>query len=85
MRRHLLITCCLLLAGCKTCPVPKAPEVLEVVVTRTVAVPAELAEDCDVPAKQGNTVGDAVLLANQRKAALEECNKRLARIRGLAP
>lgn len=82
MRSAALIAC-LMLAGCKTCPIPKAPEVVEVVVTKTVPVPAELSRECDVPAKTGNTVGDAVSLANARREALEECNKRLEAIRRL--
>lgn len=82
MRRHLLIACAML-AGCQS--VPEAPEVVRVVVTKTVPVPAELARDCDLPAKRDNTVGEAVRLANARAESLRECNKRLKAIRGLTP
>ena len=37
------------------------------------------------PAKAANTVQEAVRLANERKAALDECSQRMARIRGLTP
>lgn len=74
---------CLLLAGCATCPVPKPPEVVEVIVTKTVPVDKELARDCDVPMPHANTVEEAARLAKARKAALEECSARMKLIRGL--
>ena len=71
-----------LLAGCQTCP-DVVPEKVYITVEKMVPVPAELAKDCDLPAKRGNTYGEAIRLANARKAALEECNARMRQIRGL--
>ena len=48
-------------------------------------MPAALTEPCRQPEKKGNTVAEAVRLANERKAALDECSQRMARIRGLTP
>lgn len=74
----------LVLAGCQTTPgLPQPPKVVEVVVEKTVPVPASLTEPCQQPAKAANTVQEAVRLANERKAALDECSARMARIRGL--
>ncbi|GAB3744768.1 Rz1-like lysis system protein LysC [Lysobacter olei] len=84
MHRFAVIAC-LLLAGCATCPIPKPPEVVEVVVTKTVPVDPKLARDCDRPAKRDDTVGEAARLANARDESLAECNKRLKAIRELAP
>lgn len=76
----------LVLAGCQTTPdLPQPPKVVEVVVEKMVPVPAALTEPCQQPAKAANTVQEAVRLANERKAALDECSARMARIRGLTP
>ena len=76
----------LVLAGCQTTPdLPQPPKVVEVVVEKMVPVPAALTEPCRQPEKKGNTVAEAVRLANERKAALDECSQRMARIRGLTP
>lgn len=83
MRANLLILLVLALAGCKTCPIPKAPELVRVAVPTMVPVPAELTEPCTVISKRDNTVGEAVRLANARKAALDECSARMAQIRAL--
>lgn len=74
----------LVLAGCQTTPdLPSPPAVVEVVVEKIVPVPTALTEPCQQPAKEANTVQEAVRLANERKAALDECSQRMARIRGL--
>ena len=74
----------LVLAGCQTTPdLPQPPKVVEVVVEKIVPVPASLTEPCQQPTKAANTVQEAVRLANERKAALDECSRRMERIRGL--
>ena len=84
--RILAVTALLVLAGCQTTPdLPQPPKVIEVVVEKMVPVPASLTEPCQQPAKAANTVHEAVRLANERKAALDECSRRMARIRGLTP
>lgn len=82
--RCLPLIACLVLAGCATrAPVPKLPEVVRVPVVKIVPVPAELAAPCQVVDKRDNSVGEAVRLANARRAALEECDARMAEIRKL--
>ena len=84
--RILAVTALLVLAGCQTTPeLPQPPKVVEVAVEKIVPVPAALTEPCRQPEKKGNTVAEAVRLANERKAALDECSQRMARIRGLTP
>lgn len=80
MRRAALILV-LALAGCRTIPGP--PQVVEVVVEKLVPVPAGLAAPCDEVAKQSDTYGEAIRLANTRLESLKACNKRLAEIRAL--
>lgn len=72
------------LAGCKSAPI-LPPKVVEVVVEKIVPVPPQLTEPCQQPAKQGQTVQEAVRLANARKAALDECSGRMLKIRSLTP
>ncbi|WP_223621164.1 hypothetical protein [Lysobacter sp. ESA13C] len=86
MRRYSMILV-LGLAGCQTSPPsePVLPAVVRVPVPTYVAVPAELTRDCDEVVKQGNTYGEAVRLANSRKAALDECTARMREIRALQP
>ena len=75
----------LVLAGCQTVKPIQPPKVVEVAVEKIVPVPAALTEPCRQPEKKDNTVAEAVRLANERKAALDECSARLARIRSLTP
>lgn len=76
---------CLLLAGCASNPsLPKLPEVVRVPVVKIVPVPPELSAPCQVVDKRDNSVGEAVRLANARRAALEECDGRMAEIRKLS-
>lgn len=79
-----LMTCCG--ATCSTKPTPPTiPEVVHVPVPTPVALPAELTRDClDVP-KQDNSYGEAVRLANARKASTDECSGRMRQIRNLQP
>lgn len=84
--RILAVIALVVLAGCQTTPdLPQPPKVVEVAVEKIVPVPAALTEPCRQPEKKGNTVAEAVRLANERKAALDECSARMARIRGLTP
>lgn len=73
----------LALTGCASQPI-QPPKVVEVVVTKLVPVPAELSRDCEHHAPKAKTVAEAVRLANLRKAALDECSTRMAKIRSLA-
>lgn len=73
-----------MLAGCKSAPI-LPPKVVEVAVEKIVPVPAQLTEPCQQPTKQGQTVQEAVRLANARKAALDECSGRMQKIRSLTP
>ena len=83
MRTAALTLALLGLAACQSAPI-KPPKVVEVVVTKIVSVPARLTKPCDLVAKKGNSVGEAIRLANARKASIAECNARLAEIGGLA-
>lgn len=84
MRALALTLALALLAGCATKPI-QPPKVVEVVVTKIVPVPKELSKDCERIDKRDNTTGEAVRLANARKAALDECSARMAQIRKLVP
>lgn len=84
--RILAVAAVLALAGCQTTPdLPQPPKVVEVVVEKIIPVPSQLTEPCNRPQNQGNTVAEAVRLANEREAALAECSARMARIRSLKP
>lgn len=82
--RCLPLIACLALAGCASAPaLPKLPKIVRMPVVKIVPVPTELSAPCQVVAKRGNSVGEAVRLANARQAALEECDARMAEIRKL--
>lgn len=83
MRALALIGLVILLMGCATRPV--VPKVVRVQVPTYVALPASLTADCDVYRAKGQTVGEAVVAANKRLAALNTCNERLKAIRNLQP
>ena len=70
------------LAGCAVQP-PKPPQVVKVPVTVIVPVPAELTKPVPIAAPTSLTVGEAVRVARERKAALEQCNSQLDAIRTL--
>lgn len=72
------------LVGCQSAPIAP-PKIVEVVVEKIVAVPPQLTEPCQQPTKEGQTVQEAVRLANARKAALDECSGRMQKIRSLIP
>lgn len=74
------------LAGCQTAaPAPTIPEIVRVPVTTYIPLPAEVIRDCEDVPKQSNSYGEAVRLANSRKAALDECSGRMRQIRNLQP
>jgi len=81
--RSLGVIALLALVGCQTAKPIQPPKVVEVVVEKIVPVPEPLTAPCQQPAKQSNTVEEAVRLANARKAALDECSARMEKIRGL--
>ncbi len=78
--RTLALSACLL-TGCKSLPPPV--EQVPVLVEKIVAVPDELAKDCDVPLKQANTYGELKRLRAADLASFDECNGRLKKIREL--
>lgn len=82
MHRIGLILALVALTACQSQPI-KPPKVVEVVVEKIVPVPAALTEPCQQHEPKAKTVAEAVRLANQRKASLDECSARMARIRGL--
>ena len=73
----------LLLSGCKTTEPQRPPQVIEVVVTKYVPVPAELAADCTNDAPRSQTYQEAKRLAIKRGEYLAECTERMRRIQGL--
>lgn len=91
MRMSLLLTTVLLVAGCgevQTKPTPPAegPKVQVVLDDKELAKLKRLLKDCQVAAIPEDVVDRpledvAVDLANSRKAALVECNKRLQKAR----
>lgn len=73
----------LALAGCKTAPTVQVPEVVRVTVREYVPVPDELTRPCPIEQPKAQTYGEAIRLANVRKAALVACNGQLDAIRSL--
>jgi hypothetical protein len=71
-------------AGCA--PVaPKPPKIVEVPVTVYVPVPPELTEPVAIALPKSRTVDEAVRVARERRASLEQCNGQLEQIRTLKP
>lgn len=62
---------------------PPIPTIVEVPVTKYVQVPAELAADCQNEKPQEQTYAEAKRLALVRGEYLDECTKRMKRIRAL--
>lgn len=79
-----LIAVAMLLTGCKTTEPQRPPQVIEVVVTKYVPVPAELAADCQNTEPVSQTYSEAKRLALMRLEFLEECTARMRRIRAIA-
>lgn len=78
-----LIAVAVLLTGCKTTEPQRPPQVIEVVVTKYVPVPAELAADCANEPPREQTYAEAKRLAIKRGEYLAECTERMRRIRAL--
>jgi len=70
---------CIAMTACAT----SMPKEALVVVPQMVPVPDALTKPCDEVKKQEDTWGEAVRLANARKASLVECNARMVEIRKL--
>ena len=68
-----------LLTGCQT----TVPRIVRVPVEVIVPVPAALTEPCDEVPVKGQTIEEAVRVANARLASLKECNRRMGEIRSL--
>ena len=81
----LLIVAALALAGCaEPRPVaPVVPQIVRVEVPVYVPVPEELTKDCPIAEPESLKVEQVVLVANQRKQALKDCNADKAAIRAL--
>lgn len=80
-----LLACCGATCSTKPTPPPTVPDVVRVQVQTFVSLPAELTRDCEGVPKRDNSYGEAVRLANARKAATEECTGRMRQIRALQP
>ncbi len=90
MRMILLLAACLAVVGCQTetRPVPVPTVVVESVPSKPAKLDKKLTRDCrvyevsDVPNAESMPAGDvAIELAKLRKEALEECNRRMRKIR----
>lgn len=88
MSRHPAVVAILLaasLAACKSAPQRIVmPEIVKVSVREYVPVPAALTKPCPVAELKDRTIESVVSAANDRKIALEQCNKQLSEIRGLS-
>lgn len=82
--RYLIALAALTLAGCATAPAkPAIPQVVQVVVTKYVPVPAALTQPCPIAELTTGTGFDALAVGHARKLSLEDCNDRLGKIRQL--
>ena len=80
-----LIVCSIALAGCQAQPKRDVvtPQVVKVTVTKYVPVPEELTGDCHKPERASNLVSDVVDAYNARGDAIDECTRRMRKIREL--
>jgi len=78
-----LIVAIAALTGCATTGTKPAPTIVQVPVTRYVPIPGELTAPCDIAEPQALTVGEAVRVARERKAALQRCNADKAQIQAI--
>jgi hypothetical protein len=80
-----LIVCAIALAGCQAQPKRDVvtPQVVTVPVTKYVPIPAELTVDCYKTQRASNLVGDVVDAYNARGDDIDECSRRMRRIRDL--
>lgn len=85
--RLLIVPALLALAGCPLDaprPAVVTPQVVTQTVTKYVPVPAKYTEPCPIEQPKLRIVAEAVRVAKARKSALEQCNRQLEQIRGLA-
>lgn len=76
------------LSACATKPeivIPDTPKIVRVTVKEYVRVPEELLESCYDENPREQTYGEALRLANLRKASVAKCNSDKAKIRALQP
>ena len=79
----------LILTSLAACATPTAIVKTETVeVTKIVPVPAELTAPCSAPPLSGQgelTVKDVLIWAMTNRAALSDCDQRMAKVRALGP
>ena len=80
-----LIVCAIALAGCQTQPKRDVvtPQVVTVPVTKYVPVPEELTADCHKTERASNLIRDVVDAYNARGDDIDECTRRMRKIRTL--
>lgn len=76
------------IAGCaaqpqKPVPLPSAPKIVRVPVTRYVRIPDALTEPCTAEAPRDKTIAELLRIARARAAALEACSADKAQIRAI--
>lgn len=90
MRCHsiaLILVAALPLCGfgsCSRSPKPVMPKTVYVTVEKPVAPPAVLTELCPIARARDRTVEQVVSAYNANVLSLEQCNKQLGEIRGMA-
>ena len=81
-----LIVCAIALAGCQEAQPRRdvvTPQVVTVSVTKYVPVPAELTADCHKTERASNLIRDVVDAYNARGDDIDECTRRMRKIRTL--
>lgn len=80
-----LIVCAIALAGCQAQPKRDVvtPQVVTVPVTKYVPVPEELTVDCHKSERASNLIRDVVDAYNARGDDIDECTRRMRKIRAL--
>ena len=77
-----------LLAGCafqpqKPTPLPPAPKIIRVPVTRYMHIPDALTAPCAAEAPRDKTIAELLRIARSRAKAIEDCNADKAQIRAI--
>lgn len=84
MTRAGAIIVSLALAGCTTIPKIEVPKVVKEVVVTYAEIPPSLTEECVVPPKRDNTVGEALRVARDRRTCNEKDTADKAAIRKIS-
>lgn len=90
MRRHttaLMLVAVLPLCGfgsCSKAAKPELPKVVYMTVEKPIAPPASLTQPCPITGAQDRTVEQVVSAYNANILSLQQCNKQLGEIRGMA-